>query len=96
MTKAETVSWKHLRNRQLEHKFRRQEPIGRFIVYFVCYEKMLIVEADGAHHLNNRYDQECDEWLKGNGYMVLRFWNNDVLNHSESVLEKINSFLLTR
>jgi very-short-patch-repair endonuclease len=57
---------------------------------------MLIVEADGAHHLNNAYDKERDEWLKGHGYIVLRFWNNEVLKHTDSVLEKINNFLLTR
>ena len=96
MTDAETVLWKRLRNRQLGHKFRRQEPIGRFIVDFVCYEKMLIIEADGAHHLNNKYDQERDAWLKAHGYLVLRFWNSDLLKNTEGVLEKINGVLLMR
>ena len=96
MTDAETILWKHLRGQQLGHKFRRQEPIGRFIVDFVCYEKMLIIEADGSHHLNNTYDQARDEWLKAQGYMVLRFWNNDILKNTAGVLEKITRVALAR
>ena len=81
LTDAEQVLWRHLRMRQLGGcKFRRQRPIGPYIVDFVCLEKKLIVELDGGQHTEqHRYDTLRDRWLNFQGYEVLRFWNDDVL-----------------
>ena len=88
-TNAERLLWKHLRSKQLHGlKFRRQEPIGNFIVDFVCYEIRLIVEADGGQH-SSEIDADRDTWLNSQGFKVLRFWNHDVLMNIEGVLEVI-------
>ena len=64
--------------------------MGNYIADFVCHEKRIIIEADGGQHdINREQDIERDAWFKGQGYVVLRFWNNDVLNNSEGVLEVI-------
>ncbi len=91
MTDAECRLWRHLRRRQLAgHKFRRQCPIGCYIVDFVCFEQMLVVELDGGQHAERgARDAQRDAWLQAQGYQVLRFWNNDVLQETESVLEVI-------
>ncbi len=91
MTDAERLMWKHLRNRRLdEWKFRRQHPIGKFIVDFVCLEKKLIVEVDGGQHAQNlEADAKRTEYLRQKGYRILRFWNNEVLQETESVLNSI-------
>ncbi|HHF0525110.1 TPA: endonuclease domain-containing protein, partial [Legionella anisa] len=61
-------------------KFKRQVPIGIYSVDFVCLEKRLIIELDGSQHLDNQsYDRERTAWLNAQGFKVLRFWNNDVL-----------------
>jgi len=90
-TNTERVLWKHLRAKQMEGlKFRRQEPIGNYIVDFVCHEKRIIIEVDGGQHSTEREkDNERDNWLKEQGYMVLRFWNNEVLTKLTGVLEVI-------
>ena len=90
-TTAEQTLWKHLRLRQIDgHKFRRQQPIGRYIVDFVCLEAKLIVELDGAQHAHQAtYDSLRTEWLEGQGFKVLRFWNNHVLAEVEVVKEVI-------
>ena len=90
-TDAERVLWRHLRDGQIEgHKFRRQEQIGRFIVDFVCYERHLVVEADGGQHaIEYDKDEERTAWLNSQGFTVLRFWNNEILTNSEGVLERI-------
>ena len=92
-TDAERLLWRHLRAKQLEGlKFRRQEQIGRYIVDFVCYEKELIIEADGGHHaLEREKDEERTRWLRSQGFEVLRFWNNEILSNTEGVLEVIRS-----
>lgn len=91
MTNAERLLWKHLRGKQLNHlKFRRQHPIGNYIVDFVCIEKKLIIEIDGGQHADNkRYDGQRTKYLQKKGYHVIRFWNNEVLQNSTVVLEKI-------
>lgn len=91
LTEAEQALWRHLRLRQLGgHKFRRQQPIGKFIVDFVCLERRLIVEVDGGHHSKQvAYDLERDTWLKKQGFSILRFWDNQVLKEIESVKEVI-------
>ncbi len=89
-TNVETILWHKLRNRQLNGlKFRRQIPIEGYIVDFVCFEKKLIIELDGGQHNEDAakvYDEKRTSCLKQNGYMVLRFWNNEVLANIEGVL----------
>ncbi len=94
-TDAETKLWHLLRNRELEGwKFRRQRPIGPFIVDFVCLEKKLIVEADGGqHNINVEYDAKRSEYLREKGYCILRFWNDEVLADESAVVEVILSNL---
>ena len=91
LTEAEKLLWSHLRMWQLDnYKFRRQQPIGPYIVDFVCLEKRLIIELDGGQHAEQiDYDTERDGWLRDQGFNVLRFWNHDVLGNIESVKEKI-------
>ena len=91
MTNAERVLWQNLRNRQLGgFKFRRQKPIGSYIVDFVCTEKKIIIEVDGGQHaLQKEYDADRSEYLKKKGYSVLRFWNNDVMKETDAVLNII-------
>jgi len=95
LTEAERILWKHLRLRQMgEFKFRRQQPIDNFIVDFVCFERRLVVEIAGGHHSGQpARDARRDEWLKKQGFTVLRFWNSDVLKEIEAVKERILSAL---
>ncbi|MGB7293984.1 MAG: DUF559 domain-containing protein [Candidatus Aminicenantales bacterium] len=88
-TGAENFLWKQIRAKRLNRmKFRRQEPIGKYIVDFVCREKKIIIELDGGQHSEQREkDQERDEWLRSEGFRVLRFWNNDILRKIEDILE---------
>lgn len=91
MTEAERTLWKYLRLRQFGgHKFRRQQPIGKYIVDYVCLEKRLIIEIDGGQHSEQViYDLERSAWLEEQGFRVLRFWDNQVLKETEAVKEKI-------
>ena len=94
MTDAETRLWFHLRNRAfMGCKFRRQHPIGPYIVDFVCIEARLLVELDGGQHANMASDAPRTAFMEANGYRVLRFWNNDVLTQTEEVLAAIHSEL---
>ena len=90
-TEAEILIWKHLRNRRLGgYKFRRQEIIGQYIVDFVCFDEKLIIELDGGQHANQvDVDSKRTEVLKSYGYIVLRFWNDDVFLNTGSVLSDI-------
>lgn len=90
-TEAEQRLWYHLRaHRFMGLKFKRQKPMGRYIVDFVCMERRLIIEIDGGQHAEQlEYDQHRDMWLRSQGYTVLRFWNNDVMQQLEGVLEQI-------
>ncbi|WP_370455222.1 endonuclease domain-containing protein [Pseudolabrys sp. FHR47] len=84
------ILWLSLRDRRLSgFKFVRQEAIEPFIVDFVCRDKRLIVEVDGGQHSENSKDRERDRKLIEAGYRVLRFWNNDVLQNKNGVLETI-------
>ena len=90
MTDAEQRLWSALRGHRLSGlSFRRQTPIGRFIVDFVCHERSLIIEVDGGQHAENKRDIERDRWLESKGYRILRFWNSDVLRNRNGVLEMI-------
>jgi len=90
-TDAEKILWKLLKSKQLDNtKFRRQQPIGNYIVDFVSLDKKLVIELDGGQHAEDENkDQKRDRWLISQGFKVLRFWNNDVLQNIEGVLESI-------
>ncbi|MCC8940384.1 endonuclease domain-containing protein [Bradyrhizobium sp. Arg68] len=93
-TDAETVLWNRIRNRQIDgHKFARQVPIGSYICDFVCRERKIVIEVDGGQHAEPVSDEIRDRYLVGEGYRVLRFWNNDVLGNIEGVLLTIQSEL---
>ena len=89
-TDAEKHLWYNLRANRLGFKFKRQVPMGTYIVDFVCLEKHLIIELDGGQHLDNQvYDLKRTDWLQLQGFKVIRFWNHDVLQQTTSVLEVI-------
>jgi very-short-patch-repair endonuclease len=93
MTDAERAIWRYLRMRQLEgHKFRRQVPIGPYITDFVCLKAMLVIEVDGGQHAATvAYDSRRDDFMRGQGYRILRFWNNEVLANIDGVWDVIAS-----
>ena len=94
-TDAERLLWSRLRNRGLAgYKFRRQYPVGGYIVDFLCMDRMLVVELDGGQHLDNPEDEIRTRELERQGLRVIRFWNNQVLNETDSVLEAIHDELL--
>ena len=90
-TEAERKLWLRLRDRGLGGvKFRRQHPIGPFITDFCCTEAKLIVELDGGQHaLQKQADTERTAFLEGQGYRVFRFWDNEVLNSADAVLQRL-------
>jgi very-short-patch-repair endonuclease len=90
-TDAESCLWYHLRaHRFMGRKFKRQKPLGGYVVDFVCLEAKLVIELDGGQHMERvDYDQAREAWLRGQGYVVIRFWNHEVLCEMESVLERI-------
>jgi len=90
MTDAEIKLWKHLSRKQLGAIFRRQYPIGDYIVDFVSFDPKVIIEVDGGQHADSGKDVAKDEWLKTQGFKVLRFWNNDVLKNVEGVIKVIS------
>ena len=94
-TDAERLLWKRLRSRQLEgHKFRRQTPVGPYVVDFLCLEHSLVIELDGGQHADQKEkDEERTKRLAGWGFRVLRFWNNEVLSNTEGVLQVIRDTL---
>jgi very-short-patch-repair endonuclease len=91
MTDAERALWTRLRRRQvLGHKFRRQHPLGPFVVDFVCIQRKLVVEVDGGQHADQRHDDDRrSAWLADQGFSVLRFWNHEVLTETEAVVRAI-------
>jgi very-short-patch-repair endonuclease len=89
MTEAEKRLWHALRNKQLGIRFRRQQPIGDYIVDFVSFERRIIVEIDGGQHHNSNSDMQRDSWFRKQRFTVLRFWNNDVIRNPVGVLETI-------
>ena len=89
-TDAEKKLWHRIRARGLSgYKFVRQEPIGPYVVDFVCREQRLVIEVDGGQHATDPRDATRDRWLAEHRYRVLRFWNNDVLRNMDGVLETI-------
>ncbi len=89
MTDAEVKLWNYLRRKQPGAKFRRQCPIGKYIVDFISFDAGVIVEVDGGQHADSESDKVRDEWLASQGFKVLRFWDNDVLKKIEAVIEAI-------
>ena len=96
MSPAEAKLWKHLRAHQMRDvHFRNQHAIGNYIVDFCAPRQKLIIELDGSQHLEHKeYDEERTKYLEARGYRVLRFWNNDVMNNMEAVVEVIWSVLI--
>lgn len=96
-TPQEIILWSRLRaNRFHNLKFRRQYPLGKYIIDFVCLEKKLIIELDGWQHKEEnqeRYDNIRTEFLESCGFKVLRFWNNDINNNLNGVFLKIEEYL---
>ncbi|MDO9161322.1 MAG: endonuclease domain-containing protein [Methylococcaceae bacterium] len=90
-TDTERLMWSRLRNRQLLNcKFRRQQTIGPYIADFLCLEPKLIIELDGGQHADQQeYDELRSQYLQQMGYRVVRFWNNEVLQELDAVLEAI-------
>jgi len=95
-TNVAKLLWQRLKGRQLEgYKFRRQQPVGSYIVDFINFEKRIIIELDGGQHaIEKDMDKKRDNWLKVEGYKVLRFWNNEIFENIEGVLEVIRKKLL--
>ncbi|CAD5107665.1 endonuclease domain-containing protein [Zestomonas carbonaria] len=91
MTDAEARIWYYLRgHRFMGLKFRRQKPVGPYIVDFVCLERFLVIELDGGQHQEQaERDRTRDRYLQARGFRVLRFWNHEVLGETEAVLEAI-------
>jgi predicted GNAT family N-acyltransferase/very-short-patch-repair endonuclease len=95
MTEAEKAVWSMLRARQIAgHRFRRQVPLGHYIADFACHQSKLIVEIDGGQHAHaSAQEAERNRFLKSQGYRILRFWNNDVLENPEGVWLAISTAL---
>ncbi len=93
-TPQEVILWARLKNEQLGYKFRRQHSFGKYIADFYCREKDLIIEVDGSQHLEQKeYDDKRSEFLENQGIKVLRFWDNEINNNIDGVVEKILKIL---
>ncbi len=88
-TQVEWRLWNALRQNKLPWRFRRQHPIGRRIADFACPARKLVVEIDGSQHADSRIDERRTEELARHGYRVIRFWNTDVMENIEGVVEAI-------
>ncbi len=95
MTDAERRLWHSLRVRQIDgHKFRRQYPLGRYIVDFVCLERRLIVEVDGGQHSERQVEDTIrSQWLRSKGFRVVRFWNHEIMSNLDGVTTVIGQAL---
>ena len=92
-TKEERILWQLLRNRHFFGlKFRRQFPIGKYIVDFVCESKKVVIELDGGQHNepeNILLDEERTKFIENQGYKVIRFWNSDINKNISGVYDKL-------
>lgn len=95
MTDAKRLGWRHLRNRGVGGwKFRRQYPVGPLIVDFICVEKNVVIEVDGGQHAENEEkDMQHSAYLNMMRYRVFRFWNNQVMQETDAVLDGIFAVL---
>jgi very-short-patch-repair endonuclease len=89
MTDAERKLWRALRARSVGAKFRRQVPLGPYVVDFVAFDVRVIVEVDGGQHAASTTDHRRDQYFRERGYRILRFWNNDVMSNLDGVLTTI-------
>ena len=90
MTDAERRLWSRLRGEQLGVKFRRQHPLGCYVLDFVCLEAKLIIEVDGSQHLDQRaYDARRSAWLASQGFRMPRFWANAALSDTDALVSCI-------
>ena len=97
MTEAERAVWQMLREALPAHHWRKQVPLGRFIVDFASHSSKVVIEIDGGQHAADReYDDRRAAFLIAEGYRVLRFWNNDVLNNISGVHQRIAEELATQ
>lgn len=95
-TEAELILWECIRNRRVGVKFRRQHPVLDFIADFFCIEKNLIIEVDGDYHQSEEqteHDNQRSDRLYERGYYVLRFKNEDIINNTQEVLERIKEII---
>lgn len=96
-TPQEAKMWNYLRNHRYKNlAFKRQHPIGNYIVDFICLEKKLIIEIDGGQHneiANIEYDKQRTIFLEKKGYKVIRFWNNDIDENIEGVFLEIDKYI---
>ncbi|UVK45842.1 DUF559 domain-containing protein [Mesorhizobium sp. AR07] len=87
---AEALLWLELKARKLGgHRFTRQFSIGPFFADFACREKWLVVEVDGHRHADSSYDRRRDDFMRAQGYSIVRVWSHDVLKHRTSVCETL-------
>ncbi|WP_417614996.1 endonuclease domain-containing protein [Parasphingorhabdus sp.] len=94
-TDAEALLWSRLRNRQMENaKFRFQAPFDDYIADFLCHSAGLIIELDGSQHADNSRDKNRDAVMEIAGYRVIRFWNSEIFDNLEGVLEEIRQAVL--
>lgn len=95
MTPQERKLWSIIRNRQFfNYRFRRQFPVGQYIVDFICRERKIIIEVDGGEHneqQNIKKDNNRTKYLESEGYQVIRFWNNEIDNNIDGVYEKLKT-----
>ena len=95
MTDAERHLWSVLRNHGLGPKFRRQVPIGPFVVDFAAIGERVVIEVDGGQHAESERDRARDRELEAQGFRVLRFWNTEVLANIEGVVTVVRAALPT-
>lgn len=95
-TDAERKLWSRLRAKRLEdRKWRRQQPLGAYIVDLICFEKRVIIELEGGQHMDQEAkDQIRDKWLKEQRYKVIRVWDREIFKNLAGVLETIREKLL--
>jgi len=89
MTDAERCLWSRLRAKQLGVQFTRQHPIGNFVADFACRSLRLAIECDGGQHSGSATDAVRTEIIEAHGYRVIRFWNNDIMQNTDGVIEAI-------
>ena len=95
-TPAERALWRILRDRRLNGlKFRRQVPLGNYIADFACFDPKVVIECDGGQHADSRYDATRDEWLRAQGFRVIRVWNHRLLTtfEREGLVEELQGML---
>ena len=94
-TDAEALLWSRLRNRQIENaKFRFQAPFDNYVADFLCHSASLIIELDGSQHADSPQDKIRDAVMEIGGYRVIRFWNSEIFDNLEGVLEEIRQAVL--